>query len=229
MNTGSHHAEIIMRESTRTFTYDGTAVLSFSMRYPEVRLTNNRIAEQRINRRIHVQAVGFYRYAADTLYPQAVQFYKDALQNGFPFRPYEAVLHYEVTYNEACHLSVYRDRYEYTGGAHGNTLRSSDTWDVRTGRNLPLAQFFAPGQDFRMLLIGQILAQADQNMQQNPNIYFPEYRTLIARYFDAESYYLTPEGLVMYYQQYEIAPYATGIVTFTLAYEAVGWQPSCRR
>ena len=220
-------AAVEMRERKREFTYGRTAVLTFSSSYPEI-VSAPGAAAERINRRVRLQEEGFYRYASTVLYRQAVKEYRDSLENGFPFRPYDAVLNYEVTLNGNCYFSLYRDRYEYTGGAHGNTVRSSDTWSLKTGNRLALSDFFMPGENYRMILTEQILLQADENMRQNPGIYFEDYRALIVKFFHPESFYLTPEGLNIYYQQYEIAPYSTGIVVFTVGYETLGWRPSCR-
>ena len=74
------------------------------------------------------------------------------------------------------------------------------------------------------MLIDQILRQADENIQQNPGINFEDYHALIVKYFNEEHYYLTPSGVAIYYQQYEIAPYSTGIVVFTISYME---PPSC--
>lgn len=228
MNHQSRKANLSMRETREEFTYHGTVMLKLSIRYPEVRLPGNPLAEARINGRIRSEINRFTRYASGPLYRQAIRDYKDAQQNGYPFRTYEAVLNYEVTYNENCHLSAFRDQYEYAGGAHGGTIRASDTWDLRTGARMPLARFFPPRIHYRRILLDQILKQADRNMQQNPGIYFEDYRALIHKYFNEESYYLTPQGLAIYYQQYEIAPYATGIVVFVLPYRAPLLRPSCR-
>jgi hypothetical protein len=226
MNRNNSSADITMRETKREFTYDRTTVLSLTINRPVVSLPDNPQSQARINRRFQSESGEFYRYAATDLYRQAVQFYHDAQKNNFPFRPYEAFMQYEITYNMSCHLSSYNDRYQYTGGAHGSTVRSSDTFSLKTGRRLPLSHFFRPGFDYRGFLLGQILMQADENMQQNP-IYFDDYRKLIVQYFNPESYYLAPAGLVIYYQQYEIAPYSTGIVEFTIPYSVLGWQPVC--
>ena len=227
MNTSSFSAAITMHEIKRTFLYHNKTVLTLSITHPRVVLAQHSPAQDAINRRIRAQVHAFYRYACNSLYPQAVAAYKDAQKSGFPFHSYDAVLQYEIAYNLHCHLSVYRDQYEFTGGAHGNTIRASDTWSLMTGSLLPLSSFFPPGQDYRAFLLEQILRQADQHMQQDPGIYFEEYRSLIVQYFNEQSYYLTPSGLAIYYQQYEIAPYATGIVVFTVPYQTLHWHPSC--
>ena len=219
-------ADILMRETNREFIYDNTTVLSLTIRRPEVRLYNRSQVQTRINRRFSSEAVEFYRYASGELYREAIQFYRDSQKNNYPFRPYDAFMQFEISYNANCYLSSFNDRYQYTGGAHGSTIRASDTFSLETGRLLPLSHYFRSGSNYRGFLLGQILMQADENMQQQP-IYFEDYRNLIVQHFNPASYYLSNDGLVIYYQQYEIAPYATGIVEFTIPFSVLEWRPHC--
>lgn len=50
-------------------------------------------------------------------------------------------MEYTITYNDNCFLSYYNDKYEYTGGAHGMTVRSLNTFFPITMQNL-LSQTF---------------------------------------------------------------------------------------
>ena len=219
-------AKIIMRKMKQEFTYENTLMLTLDISYPEIE-TRSRTAQKRINARYQVQATRFFNYAASTLYRNAIREFRDSIKNDFPFRPYDAVMKYEVDMNENCRLSTFYDRYEYTGGAHGNTVRASNTFDLKTGKELLLNSFFAYGQNYRKLLLEQILVQADENVKENPRIYFEDYRTLIVKYFNAQSFFLTPEGISIYYQQYEIAPYSTGIVVFSVSYGSLGIPKPC--
>lgn len=219
MDSLNYSASIEMREIKRTFTCNNTPMLTLYILYPKVTLRHNPYAQDSINLQIQAQVCDFLHYASSDLYQQAVATYKQSQENEFPFRLYEAVLKYEITYNQHCHLSLYRDQYTFTGGAHGSTIRASDTWNLMTGCSIPLSDFFA-GQDYRTSLIDQITKQANEK----PEIYFEDYQALIEKNLDEEHYYLTPSGVAIYYQQYEIAPYSTGIVVFTIPYMD---DPSC--
>lgn len=216
MSTLDFKANIFMQNIERTFTYDNTSILTLSVRYPKVTLHKNISAQKIINRQIQTQVSEFYHYISNDLYQQAVVSYKYAQENGFPFHPYDAVLQYEITYNEHLYLSLYSDTYVYMGGARGNTVRASDTWSLNNGQKIPLSAFFPADQDYRVFLIDQIIKQADEQIAQNPGIYFENYPDLIVKYFNEKHYYLVPSGIAIYYQQYEIAPYSTGIVEFTI-------------
>ena len=221
MESLNYSASIEMREIKRTFTCNSIPMLTLSILYPKVTLRHYPYAQDSINLQIQAQVCDFLHYASSDLYQQAVVNYKQSQENEFPFRLFEAVLNYEITYNQNCHLSLYRDQYTFTGGAHGSTVRSSNTWNLMSGCNIPLSDFFA-GQEHRASLIEQITKQAGEN----PEIYFEDYPALIEKSFNEEHYYLTPSGIAIYYQQYEIAPYSTGIVVFTIPYVD---DPSCSK
>lgn len=226
-NSEHTQARITMQEINTVYKYDNTEILSLTIIYPKIELEDNPDVERRINRRIAAQVEQYINHAKE-LYKQAVQAYLDSQAQGFPFHAWEARMEYSIAYNGNCFLSMYTDRYEFTGGAHGNTIRTSETWELtRGGMQRSLESFFAPGVDYRGLLIDEIIRQADENITQQPGIYFDDYQDLIAETFNPQSFYLTPDGLVIYYQQYDIAPYSTGIVEFTIPYETIGWHPHC--
>jgi hypothetical protein len=219
-------ATIVPQERNQDFTYENTLVLSMVNQYPKVLLPGGGPVETAINSRILMQVDEEVRYSSTTLFDQAVETYQEAQQQGFPFNPYGSGLYYRTMFNQDCYLSIYRDQFLYTGGAHPTTTRFSDTWDMRTGMVVPLSSFFPSQTDYQQLLLRIILAEADRR-QEEEAIFFDDYRTLIAQRFNPESYYLSPCGLTIYYQQYDIAPYAAGIIEFTIPFSVLRRRPSC--
>jgi hypothetical protein len=62
-----------------------------------------------------------------------------------------------------------------------------------------------------------------------PGIYFDDYKKLIVENFNPQSFIITPDSLDFYYQQYDIAPYASGIIVFSIPYEDLGIpKPHCK-
>ena len=226
MATQNYSATIIPQQLNQDFTYEDVLMLSLTMDYFKVRLPDGSPVETAINSRIQMQVDDLYNYASTTLYENAVETYQYTQEEGFPFNPYGSGVQYKVTYNQECYLSMYRDVYEYTGGAHPNTLRYSDTWNLRTGMMVPLSSYFPVGFHYQQFLLALIIKQADKVMEQE-QIFFEDYRKLIVEKFNPQSYYLSPCGLVIYYQQYDIAPYATGIVTFTIPFSLIKRPPGC--
>ena len=223
----SKKAEIKMRNYEQTYRYGNVDVMKLNIKYPVIMLHDNPDAQAVINNQIAVEVNEYHRYVSDTLYDQAVSYYKDSQENDYPFHGYEAYMEYVITYDDNCFLSYYYDKYEYTGGAHGTTLRSSDTFELCRGTKIPLYCYFRKGSNYRRKLIYELIKAADENLKENPGIYFDDYQSLIAKNFNEDNYFLSPDGLSIYYQQYDIAPYSTGIVVLTIPYETIGWYPSC--
>ena len=227
MSKQRYFATINIREINCEFKYDNIEILILNIKYPIINIDNNTRSEENINNQISMQVKEYIEYATNTLYNQAMNTYTDSLKNNFPFHSYEAYMIYTITYNENCFLSLYIDKYEYTGGAHGNTIRTSNTWELCTGQNIYLYCFFMPYTDYTHMLIQEITAQAEKNLKENPYIYFDDYKDLIIKNFNPHSFYMSPDGITIYYQHYDIAPYSTGIVEFTIPYTKIGWFPSC--
>lgn len=224
MNNNCFNADISMHEYDKTFYYNNEEMLKLTIKYPQVYLYNKE-AENRINAQINMEVNDYKRYAK-YLFKEAVKSYAKSQANGYPFFGYEAYMEYFISYNENCFLSLYYDKYEFTGGAHGSTIRTSDTWELCCGTHLPLSSFFRPAADYKHLLIDEIIRQAEE-IQRRQNIYFDDYKSLIIKNFDEDSFYLSPSGITFYYQQYDIAPYSTGIAEFTIPYSIIGWRPNC--
>ncbi len=199
---------------TEEMKYDGVTLLNYRIEYPEFEALVYKEHIKAINQFYRDRAFALRMYFRTKLYQMAVEQYLHDIENDFPVRVFEGLQVFKLTYNKACIISLYFDNYEYTGGAHGLTSRSSQTWNLQTGEMLELSQLFADSFDYKSYLIQQIIEQ----IKENPDIYFDNYEELVVQNFNENSFYCTPEGLVIYYQQYDIAPYSSGIREFLLAY-----------
>lgn len=63
---------------------------------------------------------------------------------------------------------------------------------------------------------GQIIEQ----LKTSPQSYFDDYAKLVAKTLNLNSFYLTQDGVVLYFQQYDIAPYAAGFPEFMIGVAA---------
>jgi|AGTN01.1.fsa_nt_gi Protein of unknown function (DUF3298). len=219
MESSNPDATLGLQTYGREFNFDNTLILDTKSTSYVVSIPSSRAAEEKINARINMQLMNFMKNTIMKILPQAKENYIEAKRSGYPFNPFGTGLDYTATYNEKGILSMYRDYYEYLGGAHPTTTRSSDTYDLKTGRVLPLQSFFPRGCDYVEKLIKEIRAQAEKNFAENPGIYFDNYPELILKYFNSESFYISPNGLTIYYQQYDLGPYAVGILEFTISFD----------
>jgi len=129
--------------------------------------------------------------------------------------PYEAVATYFVSYNENNVLSLTIELYSYTGGAHGMTIRKSYNINLKNGKNLQLNDLFKKDYNYQDVINKEIKKQIDAAPE---GYYFKdEFKTIKAD----QPYYLKNQGIVIYFDLYEIAPYVTGFPEFLIPYELV--------
>jgi hypothetical protein len=186
-------------------TYEGITMVTADFRYPVV-ASGSMKADKRINNYYRHIAKTLMKKAQSELLPEAVDEWKYALENSYPFRPFETVMKYTVTMNDSDILSLYYDVYEYTGGAHGVTKRFGDTWRASTGWFLELADFFPRGVNYKRLLIDNAVKTAALQKAAGTHQYFDDYPKLIKKYFSPTKFYIQPEDITIFYDQYAIAP-----------------------
>lgn len=192
--------------------YEGEKILKYKIEYPEIVTTEYEEGKIRFNKYNKKESMKLKEYAEDTLYNQAKETYKYNKENGYPIMVYEMNVNCVITYNYNSIISLYSDQYIFSGGAHGNTIRKSQTWDLKIAKILPLKYFYRGNEYYQIEIIRQINEQI-ANSNEN-GIYFPDYCELILQTFNLENYYLTEKGIVVFFQQYDIAPYSTGIPIF---------------
>ena len=193
--------------------YNELLLLSCEISYPQFTSQDSAIRLEKINRLLRQNALVYQEYCSDVLMNMAIEQYWEGVEGNYPLRGFEAILTHEITYLSDCIVSFYSDRYEYTGGAHGNTTRVSATYNAKTGRMLDLNSIIVC-RDSKKYLFNEIKEQIDKE----PSVYFENAGTLIAETFSPNQFYVTPQGMVIYYQHYDIAPYSSGIREFLIPY-----------
>lgn len=199
--------------------YDKQLLLRYKVEYPQFYSYKDQNVLNKINLFYKKRALDVVRECVEVFFKIAVTYYIFSVKRDIPIRIFEIYYIPQVTYNEDCTISLYYDKYIYSGGAHGQTYRTSDTWDLNCGSRVTLCGLFADSE-FKMLdfLKKHVAEQIRQNMGKEEFSYFDDYRERVAEYFDANNFYLIPEGVVIYFQQYEIAPYAAGIPEFIIPF-----------
>ena len=129
--------------------YQNSVVLNCQIRYPQFNNAScNQEALQTINQYYVTQASEKGRYCRTVLYPQAAEEANYSRDRSFPFFPYEFNVSYVVTYSRDCIFSLFSEQYTFTGGAHGSTLRTSETWDAESGRQMTLNDFYSDNPSY---------------------------------------------------------------------------------
>ncbi len=134
-----------------------------------------------------------------------------------PEFPFEVYSRYTVTKNSKNLISFYNDYYEFLGGAHGLTTRTSYTIDKNRESMLNLNDIFKTGYDYKSVINDAIRKQ----ISKEPEKYF-ETADKFKGISDNQGYYISNDNIVIYYQEYEIAPYVAGIPEFNIPIDMFG-------
>lgn len=131
--------------------------------------------------------------------------------------PYEFDLRYDVTYDQDGRLSFCTKAIEYTGGAHPNTIMTGKTFDTTLGKELALTDVLkGTKEEVNKQVIDGFTALIDKNAEE----YFSDAKDTLAKEIDNAGFYLTKDGVVVYFQLYTLQPYAAGFSTCTLPFPA---------
>lgn len=110
-------------------------------------------------------------------------------------------------------LSIVFALYTDTGGAHGNTTFSSLTFDTTTGEVYDFEDLFLPNSNYMNILSEIAVREAEE--AEVP--FIADYKGVV----DNQQFYLTPNGIVLFYQVYEYTPYSYGLFRITIPYNEI--------
>lgn len=126
-------------------------------------------------------------------------------------QPWEAQIDGEIMFQSPEIISVSITSYINTGGAHGNTNISFLNFNASTGKRIQNSELIKNKEAFKTIA----------------KSYFKDAVTENDMLFDPDNFQLpanmgfTEEGLILLYNTYEVAPYSTGIIDFTIPIEEV--------
>ncbi len=133
--------------------------------------------------------------------------YTEKMASGFNWRSLK-FLH--ILMNGSHILSFYIDHYAFTGGAHGIQTRQFTVVNLWTGKEVELKNIFKENTEAQL---SSILSDKIHEMN-----HLPTTQSLKdAGFFSdtvkpTDNFYITREGIGFFYNQYDIAPYASGSI-----------------
>ncbi len=143
---------------------------------------------------------------------------KESLQEDIDYEdypdrpPYAIATDYALGTVNSDFVSLYVDYYQYTGGAHGITERRAYNYDLNQGSSISLGMLFKDGYDYT----SKINAIISEQIKIEPDLYFQDDMGFQGISAD-QDFYIKGDKLIVYFQQYEIAPYVAGIPEFEIA------------
>lgn len=135
------------------------------------------------------------------------------------FKPWDAAFRFTLTYWRDPILSLYIDICETGHGDRPFLLRLGETWDCSTGYPRSLRSFFpAKNRFWRKNLLKSLKEQAIQQINSGESLLDHQCPIIMERAFDPDNFYLTEEGISVFYPLYILGPYAEGIPVFTVPF-----------
>ena len=199
---------IVNRVIQNNLFYKGTIILRYKIEFPQI------IGRNRFNAFYLTKAKELKDKCEGELFEDAKKNFDFNQSQGYPTLVYDVDANYIITFNSNYRVSLYYDYYIFTGGAHGVTTRKSQTWCMSNEKILSLSFFYKDDPNYIPKILKKINDQIKKNIENGNNYYFENPCCLTAEYFNTENYYIYDNNIIIYYQQYEIGPYSSGILTF---------------
>lgn len=190
-------------------------LFDINIRAPQLQGLKNQNAEKKINDDImeDVQEI------KKDLEKDAREDFEEYKKRGRKFRPYSIKGDYKVKYNKENILSLYMTYSEYTGEAHPVTESESLNLNIRTGKKLKLKDFFKPNQDYKKIIEREIITQINQNKEK---FYDDAIKKVKSEIDESDlDFYVEDGKLVIYFEEYEIAPHSSGIPKFKIPIQKI--------
>ena len=136
----------------------------------------------------------------------------------FDYEPYERSGDCTVYVRDGI-LSVHFRLFRRTGGADDTHEYRSYVFDLSSGDPVSFSQYIGRdpifGRDYIVNVFSQLINLSPEN-------YFSDAKEILPRTVSLESFYLTEEALVLYYNPGIIAPDAHGVISITVDYPSLG-------
>lgn len=208
-NSNSKQESIVqtLEVETKAISDDNEALES-TIKLPVFSGENNKELLNEINTLIEKDALKI----KEEMSQMAENDFKDAKKANIELNKYELLVDYEVHTVNNDIISVTVLNYQYTGGAHGISVKVPYNFDLTTGKEIALGDFFKEGSDYKKIINEEIQKQ----IKEDPDKFFPDEVEVFSGISDEQSFFIKDGKLVIYFGQYEIAPYAAGIIEFEI-------------
>ena len=125
---------------------------------------------------------------------------------------------YEVKKNTSNAVSILVKYYKYSGGAHGYYEYVPYNIDLRNGNNVTLKDIFKEDKDYKTTINKEIenqikeLGKKEKDLDKIYDFYGIK---------ENQKFYLEDGKIVVYFDLYDIAPYAAGVPEFPIVVENI--------
>lgn len=179
-----------------------------SLKIPVLTISNKEI-QKAVNKKIESDIMKFYNDS----FKEAENYFDDfpEMENKFV-----ANSDFEIKKNTENILSILIKYYKYSGGAHGYYEYIPYNIDLASGKVFILKDIFKEGSNYEQAINDEIKKQIGAlNLKNN----LPEESTQLYTFKginETQKFYLKDDKIVVFFNLYDIAPYAAGIPEFSI-------------
>ncbi len=201
-----------LEEESRTWalTYEDETVLTLALRIPK--LPEKPLSLRRAGRFCRRAADSYRQRWEGELYRRACLALTQARERSRPFHPWEADLEASAVYLDGGYLSLCMDAHQREGVSRPSLTRFAMVWPLSGRFPCTLEQFL--GKGCRRRVLAGMAEQIEARVASGESLYFEDYPRRLSRFFDPDRFYLTPEGVALFYPVCSLAPYAEGLPVF---------------
>lgn len=181
--------------------------LNVDINIPVIEGIANKDVEKQMNFNLENRAIEFLR---DVKLLQK-EYKQQSEKYGEVIHAFEAKSEFKICYNKNNILSIPIIYYQYTGGAHGICTQKTFNFDINIGKEIKIRDLFKKDFNYKKIINDKIA----EGINKDENSFFKE---SFKGMDDNIDFYLTQNELVVYFQLYEIAPYAFGMPEFKIPY-----------
>lgn len=190
--------------------------------YPQFQPANSESLEETLNRYIYEDII----MENINAFKNEIEQYESQSQNdggeNQPLFNYTLIMDYSVViYNDNL-ISMIMEIYPYLGGAHGMTYYKTFNFDLKNNELITLEDIFKPGFDYLTFISEYCRVELKNQMRAmgfEPDQEWIEEGTNPENKENFSNYLLTPEGLVIKFLTYQVAPNAAGDFSVLIPYK----------
>ena len=191
---------------------DSTELINIKANYPILENNDDMAGITEINATLKKIAADYVTSIEEEYTEEAEAFYQEAKED---YRAYAFEMNVTLSFDYSNMLSGMIIKYENTGGAHPNTIKTGFTYDKTTGKEMLLPDIMVGTQtEIQERIITNFHAFIDKNADN----FFEDAKTTIEKEIDHVEFYMAADGIHFFFQLYDIAPYAAGFQEIVIPY-----------
>jgi len=223
-NTENIHTktvEVTLEYIKKPLKFNESNVLQINIKYPDVKILSSGgdfvKAEKKINIFYDAIIKSFTEYCEKRLYKNAAaEFMAKKADETEVFKPFGAVMTFDVTYNKQDLLCVYLDINIYSGKGRGNIARKSQIWKTDKGELLSPEHFIKFNYHVKQKICGYICEIMEKKARNGEEYYIKSDMQSVYRYFNMNNFYMSENGYSFFFPQNTIASPESGILSFEI-------------